>query len=178
MRLHTIGTDFWGVFAVFFPATTGIMAGANMSGELAESRRAIPLGTLLAVGVSFVIYLASAAWLSASATPGELAANYLIMVEQAWAPAVLAGLLGATFSSALSSIVGAPRILQALASHDLLPRARWLAARAGNAEPRNALFVTMAIALGAIATRALNAIAPVITLLPDHVRHDQPGRAR
>lgn len=56
------GTDFWGVFAVFCPATTGNMAGANMPGELAESRRAIPLGTLLAVGVSLVSYLASASW--------------------------------------------------------------------------------------------------------------------
>ncbi|MGI9017293.1 MAG: hypothetical protein ACR2HR_09365, partial [Euzebya sp.] len=47
-----VGTDFWAVFAVFFPATTGIMAGVNLSGELRDSRRSIPLGTLSAIGVS------------------------------------------------------------------------------------------------------------------------------
>lgn len=159
------GTTFWQVLGVFFPATTGIMAGANLSGELANARRAIPLGTLLAVGVSLAIYLATAAWLAATATPGELVSNYLIAVDAAaWGPAVLAGLLGATFSSALASTVGAPRILHALAEHDLLPRSRWLAARAGNGEPRNALLVTVIIALVAVALRALNAIAPIITL--------------
>lgn len=159
------GVGFWAVFAVFFPATTGIMAGANISGELADSRRAIPLGTLLAVGVSFVIYLATAAWLASATPPDELVRNYLVVVERsAWGPAVLAGLLGATFSSALASAVGAPRILHALAEHGLLPRSSWLAVRAGDGEPRHALYVTAGIALAATATRALNAIAPVITL--------------
>jgi amino acid transporter len=159
------GTSFWQVLGVFFPATTGIMAGANLSGELANSRRAIPLGTLLAVGVSLVIYLATAAWLAATATSDTLVSNYLIAVDAAaWGPAVLAGLLGATFSSALASTVGAPRILHALAEHGVLPRSGWLASRAGNGEPRNALYVTAAIALAAVALRALNALAPVITL--------------
>lgn len=159
------GTGFWGVFAVFFPATTGIMAGVNLSGELRDSRRSIPLGTLSAVGLTLVVYLGAAWWLARSATPEVLVSDYLVMVrESAWGPAVLGGLLGATFSSALASVVGAPRILQALGEADLLPRSAWFAARTRGGEPRNALILTAAIALAAIMLRDLNAIAPVITL--------------
>ncbi len=159
------GTDFWGVFAVFFPATTGIMAGVNLSGELKDSRRSIPLGTLSAVGLTLVVYLAAAWWLSRSATPEVLVRDYLVMVTRsAWGPAVLGGLLGATFSSALASMVGAPRILQALGQAQLLPKSSWFAARTRAGEPRNALLVTAGIALAAIMLRDLNAIAPVITL--------------
>ena len=106
------GIGFWVVFAVFFPASTGIMAGANMSGDLKNPKKSIPIGTMGAIGLSLVIYLLLAYWLAASATTEELISNYTVMIDKAyWGPPVLAGLLGATFSSALSSIVGAPRIL-------------------------------------------------------------------
>lgn len=158
-------TSFWPVFAVFFPAATGIMAGANLSGDLEDPRRAIPIGTLSAIGVSLVIYLALAYWLARSATPDELVANYTIMVERAaWGPAVLAGLLGATFSSALASIVGAPRILQALGDHGILPRGEQLARTTPRGEPRNAMVVTAVLVLGALLLRDLNAVAPLITM--------------
>ena len=159
------GTDFWGVFAVFFPATTGIMAGVNMSGELRDSRRSIPLGTLSAIGLTLLIYLGVAYWIGRSATPEELVNDYLIMLDRsAWGPGVVIGLLGATFSSGLASIVGAPRILQALGDAQLLPGSGWLARRTASGEPRNALIVTGAIALGAILLRDLNVLAPIITL--------------
>lgn len=159
------GIGFWGVFAVFFPATTGIMAGVNLSGELRDSRRSIPLGTLSAIAITLVIYLAAAYWLSRSASSEELVSNYLVMVERsAWGPAVLGGLLGATFSSGLASIVGAPRILQALGEAELTPGSGWFARRTRRGEPRNALIVTGVIALAAIMLRDLNAIAPIITL--------------
>lgn len=60
------GESFFSVFAVFFPATTGIMAGANISGDLKEPGEAIPKGTLLAIGVTSFIYM-TGAWMSASA---------------------------------------------------------------------------------------------------------------
>ena len=159
------GVSFWVVFAVFFPAATGIMAGANMSGELKDPRRSIPLGTMAAIGVSFLIYLLVAYWLARSATPQELQSNYTIMVDRAaWGPAVVAGLLGATFSSGLASMVGAPRILQALAQHGIIPRGRWLGKRSRMGEPRNAILVTGGIVLLGLMLRDLNAIAPLITL--------------
>lgn len=159
------GTTFWVVFAVFFPASTGIMAGANMSGDLKDPRRSIPRGTLAAIAVSLVVYLLLAVWLARSATPEELVTDYTIMIEKAaWGPAVIAGLLGATFSSALASVVGAARILMAMGEHKVLPRGRWLSRRTEGGEPRNALLVTMAIIVATIMLRDLNAIAPLVTM--------------
>ncbi len=160
------GVDVWAVFAVFFPATTGIMAGLNLSGELRDPRRSILRGTLAAVGVSLAVYLGVAVWLAFAAPMEELAGNYLVMAERsAWAPAVIAGLLAATFSSALASLVGAPRILQALAEHRVPPGASWLARRDGRGEPRNALVVTIVVVAAALLARDLNAIAPLITMV-------------
>ena len=160
------GASFWVVFAVFFPAATGIMAGLNMSGDLKDPRRAIPLGTLSAIAVAFVIYCLLAVWIATSATTDELVSNYTIMLDVAWLGEwfVLAGLLGATFSSGLASMVGAPRILQALGKHNVLPRSKWLASRRDDGEPQNAVVVTAAIVLMGLMLRDLNAIAPLITM--------------
>jgi len=159
------GTNFWHVFAVFFPAATGIMAGANMSGDLKDPRRAIPLGTIAAIAVSLVIYLALAWWLARSATIEELTSNYTIMVDRAfWGPPVIAGLIGATFSSALASMVGSARILQAMGEHRVVPFADWHGRLTGEGEPRNAMLVTGAVVLATIMLRELNVVAPLITM--------------
>jgi len=159
------GVSFWVVFAVFFPAATGIMAGANMSGELKNPRTSIPLGTMTAIGLSFVIYVLIAIWLLRSATTDELVTNYTVMIDMAyWGAPVVAGLLGATFSSALASAVGAPRILQALGNHDILPASGWMSQRTDAGEPRNAMMITGGIVLAALMVRDLNAIAPLITM--------------
>ena len=158
------GTNFWLVFAVFFPAATGVMAGANMSGELKNPRKSIPLGTLSAIGVSLVIYVLLAVWTVRAATPEELVSNYTVMIDKAlWGPIVLAGLLGATFSSALTSLVGAPRIMQALGKDGIVPGGGWLA-KTTNGEPRRAMLVTGVIVLAALLLRDLNVIAPMITM--------------
>jgi amino acid transporter len=160
------GVTFWAVFAVFFPASTGIMAGANMSGELKDPRKSIPLGTMAAIIISLIVYSAAAYWLMRAATVDELTGNYTIMIDRAfWGPPVLAGLLAATFSSALASFVGAPRILQALGSHSIIPVSGWIAKRTPKGEPRNAIFITAIIVLAAIMLRELNAIAPLITMI-------------
>lgn len=159
------GTDMWFLFALFFPAATGIMAGANMSGELTDPRRSIPRGTLAAVAVGTTVYVALAWWLARAASPEELTRNYTIMIDRAlWGPAVLAGLLGATFSSGLASLVGAPRILQALADSGVLPGMKWLSKRTARGEPRNAVVFTGAVVLVALLLRNLNTVAPLITM--------------
>ncbi|MCF6239349.1 MAG: sodium transporter, partial [Candidatus Marinimicrobia bacterium] len=62
--------SFWVVFAIFFPAVTGIEAGAAMSGDLKDSKRSLPIGMLSAIAVSFVIYVAVAYYLDQLAEPG------------------------------------------------------------------------------------------------------------
>ena len=159
------GTSFWFVFALFFPAATGIMAGANMSGELKTPRQSIPVGSLGAIAVSYVIYMALAYWFATIATPDELLGNYNVAIDYSlWKPAIIAGLLGATFSSGLSSLVGAPRILQALSEHKIIFGEKYLAKKAENGEPRNALMFTGVIVLLALFMRDLTAIAVLVTM--------------
>ncbi|NGP89184.1 amino acid permease [Fodinibius halophilus] len=159
------GVSFWVVFAVLFPAATGIMAGANMSGELKNPKKSIPLGTLSAIAISYVIYMASGYWMAKVAPVDELVSNYNVMIDYAlWAPAVLGGLLGATFSSALASIVGAPRILQALGHHRIFPGGDRFSELAENGEPRNAILLTGGLVLVTLLLRDLNTIAPLITM--------------
>jgi amino acid transporter len=158
---------FWPVFAVFFPAVTGIMAGVNMSGDLADPRRSIPRGTMAAIGVSYVFYMIIPVVLSQRATPEQLVADPLIMRNMAiWGDAILVGVWGATLSSALGSVLGAPRILQAIARDNILPRPlRFLGRGSGQAdEPRIGTFFTLALALTAVALGDLDAVAPILTM--------------
>ena len=159
------GATFWTVFAVFFPAATGIMAGANMSGDLTNPRRSIPAGTIAAIALSSVVYVVLLFWVLAAAPADELVSNYTIMIDRSlWGPAVLAGLLGATFSSALSSLVGAPRILLALGRDRLLPGLDYFAVASPSGEPRRGMLLTGGIVLAALMLRDLNVIAPLITM--------------
>ena len=159
------GSSFWIVFAVFFPAATGIMAGANMSGELKNPRKSIPVGTLWAIAVSFVIYMGLAYWVARSASVDELLENYNIMIDRSFfPPLVIAGVLGATFSSALVSMVGSSRILYAMGDHGVLPASKWLGSTNKTGQPRNAMLVTGGMVFLAMLLRDLNAIAPLVTL--------------
>ena len=159
------GSSFWIVFAVYFPAVTGVMAGANMSGDLADPRNSIPKGTLTAILLSYVVYIVLAVFIAFLATPDEMVSNYNILIDRSYfAPIVLAGLLGATFSSALSSIVGAPRILYALGQNNIVAGGEKLAQVDKKGEPKIALYITSIIILLSLLLRDLNAIAPLLTM--------------
>ncbi len=159
--------SFWVVFAVFFPAVTGIMAGVKMSGDLKDSRRAIPVGTLAAIGVSYVIYMIIPLVLNARADTASLLSDPLIMRQVSfWGGAILLGVWGATLSSAVGSILGAPRILQALARDRVLPKFLSVLGRGDGPsdEPRVGTLFTLVIALVAVILGDLNVIAPVLTM--------------
>jgi amino acid transporter len=160
------GQNFFTMFALFFPAVTGIMAGANMSGDLADPARSIPRGTLAAIAVTAVVYLLQAALLGGTRSSAELIGNNLIIKEIAWSGVLItAGVFAATLSSALGSMMGAPRILQALSRDNIFGWLRPFGQGAGKAsEPRRATVVTFAISQTCILLGDLNAIAPVITM--------------
>ena len=159
--------EFWVVFAVFFPAVTGIMAGVNMSGDLRHPGHSIPRGTLAAIAVGYAIYMVMPVFLAARADSDSLIRDPLIMQRMAlWGPAILIGVWGATLSSAVGSILGAPRVLQALARDGVLPEPlRWLGRGSGPEDtPNVGTIVTMGIALVAVAFGSLNLIAPILTM--------------
>lgn len=157
--------DFWRVFAIFFPAVTGIMAGANLSGDLKEPRKAIPVGTISSILVTMVVYIAIAYMAAKIATPEELRTNQMIMVDKAlWGPVVIAGIMGATLSSALGSMLGAPRILQALAEQKTVPFSPFFAAKTAHGEPRNAIVFSGLFILLALLAGNLDFLAALITM--------------
>ncbi|MCU0303592.1 MAG: hypothetical protein MUC56_06005 [Thermoanaerobaculales bacterium] len=166
----TAGADpFFLVFAIVFPAFTGMTAGVGLSGDLANPRRSIPLGTLTATGVGMVVYILVVVKLSASASPEALAGDQLIMSRIAlWGPIIPIGLACATVSSALGSVLVAPRTLQAIAKDGVV---RWrsitefLGRGAGVAnEPRNATAVTAVIAISFVVAGNVDFVARIISM--------------
>jgi solute carrier family 12 (potassium/chloride transporter), member 4/6 len=161
---HVELAAFWTVFAIFFPAVTGIMAGLGLSGDLRDPKKAIPLGTLAAVLTGFVIYLTVPLLLYFGADAQSLRSDPLIWTKLAvlgpWL--ILPGLWGAIFSSAVGSALAGPRTLQALAFDRVVPR--WLAAGKNGSGPLNALTVTIGIALVAVLLGDLNTVAVVVTM--------------
>jgi len=157
------------VFAIVFPAFTGMTAGVGLSGDLANPRRSIPLGIMMATVTGMVIYVFVVAKLAVSANPVALAEDQLIMSRIAvWGPIIPIGLACATLSSAIGSILVAPRTLQALGGDDIAPSRRFNAfvARGFGAmnEPRNATFVTSALALLFVVAGDVNLVARIVSM--------------
>lgn len=163
----TTDTSFWSVFAVFFPAVTGLMAGVNMSGDLKDPSKSLPTGTLGAVLSGYVIYMVLPIFLAMRANSATLIADPLVMKKMAvWGQSILLGVWGATLSSAVGSILGAPRVLQALARDGVFPPyLSFLGKGSGpNDEPKIGTIVTLGIAIAAVCIGDLNLIAPVLSM--------------
>ncbi|MBT3253619.1 MAG: Na-K-Cl cotransporter [Candidatus Marinimicrobia bacterium] len=157
--------SFWVVFAIFFPAVTGIEAGAAMSGDLKDSKKSLPLGMLSAIAVSFVVYVVVAYYLDHLADSAALVSNNTIMMDiSRWKLAVAAGILGATLSSALGSVVGAPRTLMAMGSDKVIPFFRIFAKRSKAGEPVYSIIFTAVAILVSLILGDLNTIAPLLTM--------------
>ncbi|CAJ0952100.1 unnamed protein product [Ranitomeya imitator] len=195
------GETFFTIFAIFFPAATGILAGANISGDLADPQQAIPKGTLLAILITTIVYAGVAVsvgscmvrdasgilndTLSSAVTNctdaackldynfsyckpdckyGLMNSFQVMSMVSGFAPLITAGIFSATLSSALASLVSAPKVFQALCKDNIYPGLQMFAKGYGkNNEPLRGYLLTFLIALGFILIAELNVIAPIIS---------------
>ncbi|KAL2129795.1 hypothetical protein VTI74DRAFT_7286 [Chaetomium olivicolor] len=125
---HSGGAEYNGfetfrdLFGILFPATSGIFAGASMSGDLRNPSKAIPIGTLWAMFSTVVAYLLVILALASSTTHASFLRNANIIQDtNIWPPIIFAGELATTFFSALMGVVGSAKLLQALARDKLFP---------------------------------------------------------
>uniref|UniRef100_A0A8C7RIU1 Solute carrier family 12 member 2 n=1 Tax=Oncorhynchus mykiss TaxID=8022 RepID=A0A8C7RIU1_ONCMY len=213
IMMENMGPDFRGtesffsVFAIFFPAATGILAGANISGDLSDPQLAIPRGTLLAILITGIVYLGVAistgscivrdatgngndtlsAQFMANCTDAACKFGYdfsyckgddgqyncryglqndfqVMSIVSGFSPIITAGIFSATLSSALASLVSAPKVFQALCKDNIYPGLEMFAKGYGkNNEPLRGYILTFCIALAFILIAQLNVIAPIIS---------------
>ncbi|MFK7953769.1 MAG: hypothetical protein AB8B73_13070 [Ekhidna sp.] len=152
------------LFGIFFPAVTGFSAGVSMSGDLEDPKKSIPKGTIAAIAVGFFIYVALAIYFSLSIERNALITDPQILLNISWIPElVVAGIWGATLSSALGSILGAPRILQAISVDKITPK--FFSKGYGDTnEPRNAVILAFLIAEAGILIGELDVIARIVSI--------------
>ena len=95
---------------------------------------------------------------------GGLFGDSMIMIRiSLWGPLVIVGIFASTISSALATLVGAPRILKAVCDDGLFPPLQYFAkAREKDNEPIRGYFLTAVVAILGIMIGDLNAIAPLI----------------
>lgn len=160
---------FFFVFTIIFPAFTGLAAGLGLSGDLKDPKKSIPRGTLWATVVGMVVYVAIAYKFAISASPEDLVGDQLIMSKIAiWGPIIPLGLAAASLSSALGSIMVAPRTLQAIGFDDIFPQKsinRWFArGKKKDNEPVNGSLVTIVIAFVFVFVGDVNFVAQIISM--------------
>ncbi|MBI9040539.1 hypothetical protein [Lutibacter sp.] len=160
---------FFYVFAIIFPAFTGMTAGVGLSGDLKDPKKSIPMGTLSATIIGMIIYVFIALKLTSSASASDLINDQLIMSKIAlWGPIIPIGLAAATISSALGSFMVAPRTLQAIGGDYVFPNKMLntfvAKGTAKNNEPRNATILTSGIALIFVLMGDVNAVAEIISM--------------
>ncbi|KAM9182735.1 solute carrier family 12 member 3 [Mergus octosetaceus] len=195
--------SFFSLFSIFFPSATGILAGANISGDLKDPAVAIPKGTLMAIFWTTISYLLLSATIGACVVrdasgslndsvplglpgceglacsfgwnftdcaqqhscPYGLSNHYQSMsMVSGFGPLIMAGIFGATLSSALACLISAPKVFQCLCKDQLYPLIGFFGKGYGkNNEPIRGYMLTYVIAVGFILIAELNAIAPIIS---------------
>ncbi|XP_028976391.1 solute carrier family 12 member 9 isoform X2 [Esox lucius] len=165
---YTTGTmmSFATVFAVMFNGCTGIMAGSNMSGDLRNPSYSIPRGTITAVIFTFITYNLLSLLVACSCDRVLLQRDYSFLRDiNVWHPFVTIGVYSSTLSAAMSNLIGASRILYALARDDLFGTVLYLAkktSRSGN--PWVSVLISWFLVQLVLFSGKLNTIASIVTI--------------
>ena len=168
-RKLDVHDNFFKVFAIMFPAFTGMTAGVGLSGDLRNPRRSLPLGVITATLTGMIIYILVVLKFGLSLTPEQLAEDQFAMAKIAiWKPIVPIGLAAASLSSAIGSILIAPRTMQALARDGIFPGTALNTliskGKRETNEPVNATLVTSCIAILFVAMGSVDFVAQVISM--------------
>ncbi len=175
---HIVGNNFgffnkdkfFILFAICFPAFTGMTAGVGLSGDLKDPGKSIPLGTMGGTIAGLIVYVLVVWKLSISASQSDLIESQLIMSKIAVLGTIIIplGLAASTLSSAIGFLMISPRTLQALANDKSFPFKgvnQFLAQGKGkSSEPFNALLVSIAIALVFVVVGNVNMVAEIISM--------------
>ncbi|XP_067137422.1 LOW QUALITY PROTEIN: solute carrier family 12 member 6-like [Centruroides vittatus] len=168
-----ITTTFTLLVAIFFPSCTGIMAGSNRSGDLADAQKAIPVGTLAAQLTTTFVYLSGVLLFGASFDNlflrdkfGDSIGGGLAVAHLAWPHpiVIVVGSFLSTIGAGLQSLTGAPRLLQAISKDQIIPFLNVFSVSSARNEPTRALFLTLAICEIGILIGNLDYIAPILTM--------------
>ena len=162
------------VFSVLYPSVSGIMEGANLSGDLKDPAKSIPKGTLIAILASFIFYALIIVVLAGCFDRETLSQNTMVMQDVLhWESdgrtfpgqyIIVAGVCISTLSSALGALFGGSRVIQAIAKDKLFPCLTFFAkGTLKGDEPRRAVILTWFIAQLCLFMGDLNTIAPVLT---------------
>ncbi|KAH0949988.1 hypothetical protein HN011_009260 [Eciton burchellii] len=160
------GYSWFTVFGVFFPTVTGVLAGINMSGDLRHPSSDIPNGTLAALGTGTFLYVCFSLILATTCIRSALLTNFTIVSTVSASPLLLlAGLYVSSFSSCLGAMYGTPRVLQSIASQNVIPGMNCLQrGRGPNKVPVYAMLVVAVVTLIFIITGQINTLAPIVTM--------------
>ncbi|KAM4720919.1 solute carrier family 12 member 4 isoform 1-T1 [Rhinophrynus dorsalis] len=171
--LADITTTFTVLVGIFFPSVTGIMAGSNRSGDLRDAQKSIPVGTILAIITTSLVYFSTVVLFGACIEGVVLRDKYgdavnknLVVGTLSW-PSPWVIVIGSFFSTCgagLQSLTGAPRLLQAIAKDNIIPFLQVFGHGKANGEPTWALLLTAFIAELGILIASLDMVAPILSM--------------
>ncbi|XP_077276001.1 solute carrier family 12 member kcc isoform X7 [Temnothorax americanus] len=166
-------TTFTILVGIFFPSVTGIMAGSNRSGDLADAQKSIPIGTICAILTTSTVYLSSVLLFAGTVDNlllrdkfGQSIGGKLVVANMAWPNqwVILIGSFLSTLGAGLQSLTGAPRLLQAIAKDGIIPFLTPFATSSSRGEPTRALMLTVLICQGGILLGNVDYLAPLLSM--------------